>query len=221
MIPIQIILVLIIILFFLIKFTGRSYNNSSCCDKIFLLVLCNNLIMGPGLVNSPPCRCLPCSTSLSPFSSPFIFLVTLLAPSRVEVLYVAHKLLLVETTYKSMSFQIRWRWSKRTFHKEKPLEEPQSWWERRLARRGQAWFLRHQHQLLPGLRCVVEAPPPTGPPLCVEGLAFYWAFPVWWGLAFYWVFPMWWKPHLPYVVKTRLFCVVKTAKDRKLVFFVW
>ena len=36
-------------------------------------------------------------------------------------------------------------------YKGKPLEEPRvKWWERRLARRGQAWLLGRQHQLLPG-----------------------------------------------------------------------
>ena len=36
------------------------------------------------------------------------------------------------------------------------------WWERRLAGRGQAWLLGCQHQLLPGLPCVVEARLPCG-----------------------------------------------------------
>ena len=45
-----------------------------------------------------------------------------------------------------------------TFYNKKPLEEPRvKWWERRLAGRGQTWLLGRQHQLLPGLPCVVEA----------------------------------------------------------------
>ena len=45
-----------------------------------------------------------------------------------------------------------------TLYNEKPLGEPRvKWWERRLAGRGQTWFLGRQHQLLPGLPCVMEA----------------------------------------------------------------
>ena len=71
-----------------------------------------------------------------------------------------------------------------TLYKRKPLEEPRvKWWERRLAGRGQTWLLERQHQLLPGLPCVVEARLP-----CVV------------------------EARLPCVVEARLPCVVETAE---------
>ena len=64
-----------------------------------------------------------------------------------------------KTTYKSAPFWIRWWWSEGV---------PHALWKatggatsevvrRRLAGRGQAWLSGRQHQLLPGLPCVVEA----------------------------------------------------------------
>ena len=79
-----------------------------------------------------------------------------------------------KTTYRSAPSWIRWWWSEGV---------PHALWKatggatsevvrRRLAGRGQAWLSGRQHQLLPGLPCVVKARLPV------------WSRPV---------FPVWWR----------------------------
>ena len=84
-----------------------------------------------------------------------------LALSRAEVLCVLRSRAgsQEKTTYRSAPSWIRWWWSEGV---------PHALWKatggatsevvrRRLAGRGQAWLSGRQHQLLPGLPCVVEA----------------------------------------------------------------